>query len=943
MRWGLLELPDGVDIFPVIASLRNSSMVEAVEPNMVGHTSSDPSDPYFQDGHQWALKNTGQSPPSGIVGADIHVSGAWNIAQGSSDVIVAVLDSGIPMNESDGSLSHPDLQDPNRIIVGVDYTGDPVWMKDLWGHGTHVTGIVSAGTNNSTGIAGVAGGCKMLAVKVCDQYGGVTWQWFKSGVIYAVNSGAKVINYSAVLYDSSRQASDALAYANSNNVLVVASAGNDFAGPVLYPARYSPLFPNVIAVGATDQNDSWSTYSNVGSQLNIVAPGGYGGAIDANDIYSTTPNYPFNLEAQGVTENYGYLYGTSMAAPHVSGVAALMLSVNRNLTPSQIRTIIQQSADKPSGMGGLPFTNYYGYGRINAYKALKYALESYGGTLTQSFTIPSGETWNLSSGITVKFSSGVSLTSNGVLNANGTSSQPITFTTSTTGGTWNGITLSGSGANNSQLTYATINSVLTYGGSALNCLGAQNLTIANCNISNNVNYSTNGIFLYNCGNPIIHDNTISANGSFGIRLNSTNGYIWLNTISSNPSGSVDCYSYASPSFGTSGFPAYNGNNIMSGGAFGVQAASYCSPLVGSQNTSYYGYNSITATSTARISATSYSSVLAEQNWWGSRHPSSSWFAADGTSWIDYVPYLIEEPGGMEQGVPSFVVDHPTETATGSTRIPSVAESREIPDSLFQMLESAIRMRFTGNIAGATSIAKQILENSSSTPTAGLAAAELLQVYRISRDPLSVEVPEKIWKSDPTVNPAVGTALSKLLLECGRVEDAVSVLAELAQEKMPEEVRKSAMLDLIYLGIAGVTTPTGQEEVLKTLSDKYPNDPNVLQAQWLLQTMSQSPAQQQPGIQSPTKAHETINRLAIDNYPNPFNPSTTIRFALPENSFVTLKVYDVLGKEVATLVNEERSAGYHGVQFNASQLASGIYFYQIQAGTYRAVKKMILMK
>jgi parallel beta-helix repeat protein len=509
--------------------------------------------------------------------------------------------------------------------------------------------------------------------------------------------------------------------------------------------------------------------------------------------------------------------------------------------------------------------------------------------------------------------------------------------------TWSGIILNGSGANNSVIKNSVIKNVLTYGGSALSFLGAQNPTIANCNISNNVNYGTSGIFLYNSGNPIIHDNTISANGGFGIRLNSTNGYIWLNTISSNPSGSVDCYSYASPSFGASGFPAYNGNNTMSGGAYGVQAASYCSPLVGSQNTSYYGYNSITVTSTARVNSTSYSSVLAEQNWWGSRSPSSFWFVADGTSWIDYIPYLIEEPGGMEQGAPLFVVDRPTETATGSTKIPAVAESREIPDSVFQMLQSAIRLRFAGNIAGATSIAKRILENFSSTPTAGLAAAELLQVYRVSRDPLIVEASEKIWKSDPTVNPAVGTALSKLLLEYGRVEDAVSVLKELAQEKMPEDIRKSAMLDLVYLGIAGVATPTGQEEVLKTLSDKYPNDPNVLQAQWLLQTMSKSPAPQQPGAQLPTKTHETINGLAIENYPNPFNPSTTVRYELSTLVHVTLKLYNVVGQEVETLVDEMQEGGVKSIVFKAGNLATGTYFLRLQAGNLLVTKKVQLLK
>ncbi len=80
-----------------------------------------------------------------------------------------------------------------------------------------------------------------------------------------------------------------------------------------------------------------------------------------------------------------------------------------------------------------------------------------------------------------------------------------------------------------------------------------------------------------------------------------------------------------------------------------------------------------------------------------------------------------------------------------------------------------------------------------------------------------------------------------------------------------------------------------------------------------------------------------------NYPNPFNPSTTIEFTLPQNNFVTLKIYNVLGEEVSQLLNKEISAGSHQVQFDASSLTSGIYFYRISAGQFVSVKKMILLK
>jgi hypothetical protein len=80
-----------------------------------------------------------------------------------------------------------------------------------------------------------------------------------------------------------------------------------------------------------------------------------------------------------------------------------------------------------------------------------------------------------------------------------------------------------------------------------------------------------------------------------------------------------------------------------------------------------------------------------------------------------------------------------------------------------------------------------------------------------------------------------------------------------------------------------------------------------------------------------------------NYPNPFNPSTIISYSLPTRQFVTLKVYDVLGKEISTLVNEEKPAGGYTVQFNATNLPSGVYFYRINSGNYSETKKLLLLK
>ncbi|MEW6061973.1 MAG: S8 family serine peptidase, partial [Bacteroidota bacterium] len=392
--WGLVELPADKDEISTVDDLIKLPFVLSAEPNMVTRINLEPNDPYFTDGHQWALKNTGQNPPAGTNDADIDADEAWNITTGNSDIIIAILDTGIPM--LNGSLSHPDLDDENKIILGSDWTDETDGtVKDNYGHGTHVAGIAAAESNNGTGIAGVAWNCKIMPIQVFDAYGSGYFSYFYNGVVEAVNyqrnnPGKKVvINYSGG-GGASQQALDAVIYANTYGVPIIASAGNEDGGSVLYPAAYSSSYSNVIAVSSTDANDTFSSFSSQGLQVCVSAPGGYGyhqvgyvvyyndATMLGKNVYSTTPNYTFNIAVDplyagdpystDVTQNYGYMPGTSMAAPHVSGIAGLILSVNPNLTPSQVRTIIQQSAEDKGTTG---FDNYYGYGRVNAARAVK--------------------------------------------------------------------------------------------------------------------------------------------------------------------------------------------------------------------------------------------------------------------------------------------------------------------------------------------------------------------------------------------------------------------------------------------------------------------------------------------------------------------------------------------------------------------------------------------
>lgn len=390
LGFGVIELPADVDILSVASDLKENELIKVAEPNMVVRAHWEPDDDYYQDGYQWALKNTSQSPPNGTYDADIDAQEAWDISRGNSTVIIAILDSGIPILS--GNLSHTDLNLSTKFILGPDYIDDPSdGVKDMHGHGTHVTGIASAETDNSAGIAGVAGNCRVMVIQVFNQNLGGSWEAFLDGVRYAVDNGAKIINYSGGQTSPSGLAEEAVQYANDpdNYALIIASSGND-NDPLEWPAAYSSSYSNVIAVGATQHHDQKASYSNHGSGLNVVAPGGYGGSPSSNDIYSTTPNYIVEINYDDVSQLYGYLAGTSMAAPHVSGVAALILSINPSLTPSEVRQIIEESADKVPGMNGENFTNEYGYGRVNAYKAL---LGTNGFTFVSGI-IESSVTWS---------------------------------------------------------------------------------------------------------------------------------------------------------------------------------------------------------------------------------------------------------------------------------------------------------------------------------------------------------------------------------------------------------------------------------------------------------------------------------------------------------------------------------------------------------------------
>jgi subtilisin family serine protease len=306
------------DLKAFALSLAKSELIQFVEPNTVVKQSFIPSDKSFKK--QWYLNQ-------------ISAPKAWDTTRGSSSITVAVIDGGVQKD-------HPDLA--GKIVKPYNaVTGGTIYKAD--NHGTHVAGIIAASMNGK-GIAGVAPNVKIMPINAFTSNGAAAYD-IVHAIYYAVHNGANVINLSLGGYNYSYSMDEAIRYAFTKGTVIIAAAGNSDTYYNTYPAAYDGAF----GVSATNSNDKITQFSNYGNYIDFAAPG--------EDIYSTVAG-----------SGYDYMDGTSMASPVVSGVAALILSKNPLLSPNEVKAILASSAID-LGNGGWDY--FYGYGRVNAYRALQ--------------------------------------------------------------------------------------------------------------------------------------------------------------------------------------------------------------------------------------------------------------------------------------------------------------------------------------------------------------------------------------------------------------------------------------------------------------------------------------------------------------------------------------------------------------------------------------------
>lgn len=358
-KFKIVKIPPGKTVEEMVEVYTKNSDVEYAVPNAIDYVFMTPNDRYYP--LQWNFKEFVNG-----IGGGINVEPAWDISKGNG-VIVAVIDTGVAYENNGVYKKAPDFEN-TYFVPGYDFVNNDDHPNDDNAHGTHVAGTVAQSTNNNYGVAGIAYGCSIMPVKVLDNQGSGTLQQLVDGIYFATDQGAKVISMSLGFkpgYNPGKPLAHALDYAYGKGVTIVAAAGNDATGTVCYPAADKKC----ISVGATRFDGSLAPYSNYGSAIDVVAPGG---DISVDQNHDNVPDGILqNTFTPGNPSDFSkwWLYeGTSMATPHVSGIAALIIS-NKAMPPAQVKKAIENTA---IDLGDPSWDMYYGYGLVNAKAALDY-------------------------------------------------------------------------------------------------------------------------------------------------------------------------------------------------------------------------------------------------------------------------------------------------------------------------------------------------------------------------------------------------------------------------------------------------------------------------------------------------------------------------------------------------------------------------------------------
>ncbi len=366
-----LNLPANADLATAAATLQADPSVAAVQPDYIYTVDSVAASPAAAP----AAGLTAMPSAAGLTPNDpiypqqwyipqIHADEAWTITTGKN-LTIASIDTGV-------SRGHPDIG--GKVVDQYNFVNNTNNAQDDNGHGTLTSGVMAAQGNNGIGIAGVCWGCKIMALKVLDAQGSGDSSNINRAIRYAADKGVRVINMSLGGHDRDQESEDAVNYAWNKGVFIAAASGNKPDGKPNYPAGYN----NVMAAGATARQDAYTGFSSFGPYVDITAPGvGIWGPTWQNGV-----------------DTYAAENGTSFSSPLVAATAALMFSVNPNLSNQQIFTLLLNSADDEGTPG---WDEHYGNGRLNTLRAVQFAQDpgphqATAGVSLSASTLPAGST-----------------------------------------------------------------------------------------------------------------------------------------------------------------------------------------------------------------------------------------------------------------------------------------------------------------------------------------------------------------------------------------------------------------------------------------------------------------------------------------------------------------------------------------------------------------------
>ncbi|MBX3006955.1 MAG: right-handed parallel beta-helix repeat-containing protein [Melioribacteraceae bacterium] len=567
-----------------------------------------------------------------------------------------------------------------------------------------------------------------------------------------------------------------------------------------------------------------------------------------------------------------------------------------------------------------------------------------------SLTVNGGVTLTIQNGAQLRFGSGYSLIINGTLNANN-----VYFTRSGSTGTWGGIQFN-SGASGT-LSYCTIQNAQNGVYSNGYLPNITNSTIANNNIginlyntgvqtnsiSNNlIQYNTtHGINLTNSSPRNISGNQIYNNGQAGIYcINSSTPYIYNNQITGNSAAGITCALYSPARLGS--YSGGGGYNLITGNNWGVGCGYESHAILGT--TSGYGYNSIHSNTSHEVKSEYDSNVMAENNWWNRTTPpfyiASDFYTAYGGT-IDYNPALSYNPlGGLMKTTSSEYNYDITNEERGFSFLDS--ELREALNNLIKgQYEEAIliykrRYKKENDIGKKKYILGRLAECYNLSEKEGF-------IFFLNNDVRINSEGELIRKDE-----LYATSLfleNMFLINEKKYAQAVNNFEALLKD-FPENgaVIKSALYNLVCLNHNQLNDVSRGKIYIDVLKTKYPNDELTLQAMLTIGEFDKNYYPKPELKKEGAVKNELLNSYELlGNYPNPFNPTTTISYIIPESGIVQIKIFDILGKEIATLYDGNNSAGKHSIVWDANSVANGIYFYSIVFNNQRLFKKMLLLK